>query len=174
MEKGGMETQRNLSSNNKKEVTWSWQTKCSRFSYFVYFPMSPFCKPIKTDKNTHPSFHWGRKNFKFASVPFIVKVMVRKTQFSSVTQSCLTLCNATDCSTPGFPVHHQLPQLVQTHVSWVGDAIQPSHPLLSPALNLSLHQSLFQWISSLHQMAKALELQLRHLSFQRILRTSFL
>ena len=73
-------------------------------------------KPITTDKNTHPSFQWGRKNFRFASVPFIVKVMARETQFSSVAQSCLTLYNATDCSTPGFPVHHQLPELVQTHV----------------------------------------------------------
>jgi len=73
-------------------------------------------KPITTDKNTHPSFHWGRKNFRFASVPFIVKVMARETQFSSVAQSCLTLYNAMDCSTPGFPVHHQLPELVHTHV----------------------------------------------------------
>ena len=71
-------------------------------------------------------------------------------QFSSVTQSCLTLCNPTDCSTPGFPVHHQLLEFTQTHVHWVRDAIQPSHPLLSPscpALNLSQHQGLFQWVS---------------------------
>ena len=69
------------------------------------------------------------------------------THFSSVTQSCLTLCNLMDCSTPGFPVHHQLPELAQTHVHLVGDAIQPSHPLLSPippAFNLSQHQGLFQ------------------------------
>ena len=60
-----------------------------------------------------------------------------------------------DCSTPGLPVHHQLPELVQTHVHWVGDAIQPSHPLSSPsppALNLSQHQGLFQWVSSSHQV----------------------
>ena len=177
MEKGGMETQRNLSSNHKKEVTWSWQTKCSRFSYFVYFPMSPFCKPIKTDKNTHPSFHWGRKNFKFASVPFIVKVMVRKTQFSSITQSCLTLCNATDCSTPGFPVHHQLLEITQIHVLRIGDAIQSFHPLLSPsppAFNLYQHQGLFKWVSSSHQVAKVLEFQLQHQSFQWTPRTDLL
>ena len=64
-------------------------------------------------------------------------------QFSSVAQSCLTICNPTDCSTPGFPVCHQLPEFTQTHVHWVSDAIQPSHPLLSPSpptFNLSQHQ----------------------------------
>ena len=72
-------------------------------------------------------------------------------QFSSVTQSCLTLCDPMDCSTPGLPVHHQLPEVIQTHVHQVGDAIQPSHPLLSPsspAFNLSQHQGLFQGVSS--------------------------
>ena len=67
-------------------------------------------------------------------------------QFSSFTQLCLTLCNPMDCSLPGFPVHHQLPELAQTHVHWVSDAIQPSHSLSSPcppAFNLSQHQSLF-------------------------------
>ena len=69
-------------------------------------------------------------------------------QFSSVTQSCLTLCDPMGCSTPGIPVHHQLPEFTQTHVHWVGDAIQPSHPLSSPsppALNLSQHRGLFKW-----------------------------
>ena len=69
-----------------------------------------------------------------------------------------------DCSTPGFPVHHQLPQLAQTHVYWVGDAIQPSHLLSSPsppAFSLSQHPGLFQWVSALHQVAKVLELQLQ-------------
>ena len=72
-------------------------------------------------------------------------------QFSSVAQSCLTLCNPMNHSTPGLPVHHQLPEFTQTHVHWVGDAIQPSHPLSSsspPALNLSQHQGLFLWVSS--------------------------
>ena len=73
---------------------------------------------------------------------------------SSVTQSCPTLCDSMDCSMPGLPVHHQLPELTETHVHWVGDAIQPSHPLSSPspALNLSQHQGLSQWISSSHQL----------------------
>ena len=84
-------------------------------------------------------------------------------KLSSVTQLCLTLCNPNDCSMPSFPVHHQLRELAQTHR--VGDAIQPFHPLSSPsppAFNLSQHQGFFQWISSSHQVAKVLELQLQH------------
>ena len=71
-------------------------------------------------------------------------------QFNSVAQSCLTLCDPLDCSTPGLPVRHQLLELVQTHAHWVGDAIQPSHPLSfpsPPAFNLSQHQGLFQGVS---------------------------
>ena len=81
---------------------------------------------------------------------------------SSVTKSCLTLCDPMDCRTPGLPVHHQLPELTETYVHQVSDAIQPSHPLLSPsppAFNLSQHQGLFQWVSSSHQVAKVLEFQ---------------
>ena len=81
-------------------------------------------------------------------------------QFSSVAQSCPTLCDPMDCSMPGFPVHHQLPEFIQTHVHWVSDAILPSHLLLSPsppAFNLSRHQGLFKWVSSSHQVAKILE-----------------
>jgi len=84
-------------------------------------------------------------------------------QFSSVTQSCLTLCNLMNHSTPGLPVHHQLPEFTQTHVHRVGDAIQPFHPLSSPsppAPKPSQHQSLFQWVNSLHEVAKVLEFQL--------------
>ena len=101
----------------------------------------------------------------------------RSTHFSSVIQLCSTLCDPKDCSTPGFPVHHQLPELAQTHVHQVSDAIQPSHPLSSPsppALNLSQHQGLFQWVSSSHQLAKVLEFQLQHQSFQWTFRTDFL
>ena len=98
------------------------------------------------------------------------------TLFSSVTQSCLILCNPMDCSTPGPCVYHQRPEFTQTHVHWVSDAIQPSHPLLSPsppAFSLSQHQGLFQWVSSSHQVAKVLEFQLQHQSFQWIFRTGF-
>ena len=98
-------------------------------------------------------------------------------QFNSVTQSCPILCNPMDCSTPGLPVHHQLPEFTQTHFHWVSDAIQQSNPLSSPsppAFNLSQHQGLFQGVSSSHQVAKVLELQLQHQSFQWIFRTDFL
>ena len=101
----------------------------------------------------------------------------RCTHFSSVIQLCPTLCNPMGCSTPGFPVHHQLPELAQTHVHQVIDAIQPSHPLSSPsppALNLSQHQGLFPWVSSSHQVARVLEFQLQHQSFQWTFRTDFL
>ena len=82
-------------------------------------------------------------------------------QFSSVTQSCPTLCDPMNCSTPGLPLHQHLLEFTQTHVHRVGDAIQPSHPLSSPsppAPNPSQHQSLFQWVNSSHEVAKALKL----------------
>ena len=99
------------------------------------------------------------------------------TQLSSVTQSCLTLCNTMNHSMPGLPVHHQLPESTQTHVHGVSDAIQLSHPLSSPsppALNLSQHQGLFKWVSSLHHMAKVLKFQLQHQSYQWTPRTDLL
>ena len=96
--------------------------------------------------------------------------------FRSVAQSCPTLCDPMDYSMLGFPVHHQLPELTQTHVHRVGDAIQPSHPLSSspPAFNISQHQGLFQWVHSSHQVAKVLEFQLQHRSFQWMFRTDLL
>jgi len=84
-------------------------------------------------------------------------------QFNSVAQSCPTLCNPMNRSTPGLPVHHQLPEFTQTHVHRVGDDIQPSHPLSSPsppAPNPSQHQGLFQWVNSSHEVTKVLEFQL--------------
>ena len=86
----------------------------------------------------------------------------------SITQSSLTLCDLMDCTIPGFPILHHLPELAQTHAHWVGDIIQPSHPLSSPsppAINLSHHQGLFQWVGSSHQVTKVLELQFQHQSF---------
>ena len=79
------------------------------------------------------------------------------THYLQFSRSCPTLCDPMDCSTPGFPVHHHLPEFIQTHVHWVSDAIQPSHPLSSPsppAFSLFQHQGLFQWVSSSHQVAK--------------------
>ena len=92
------------------------------------------------------------------------KTIINSVQF---TPSFLTLCNPIDCSTPGFPVYHQLPQFAQTHVHWVSDAIQPSDPLSSPsppAFNLSQHQGLFQEVSSSHQVTKVLEFHLNEYS----------
>ena len=95
---------------------------------------------------------------------------INSVQFSSVAQSCPILCDPMNRSTPGLPVHHQLQEFTQTHVHRVSDAIQPSHPLSSsspPAPNPSQHQSLFLWVNSSHKVAKVLEFQLQHHSFQR-------
>ena len=102
--------------------------------------------------------------------------MQSSVQFSSVTQLCLTLCDPMDCSMPGLPVPHQLPKFTQTHVFWVHDTIQPSYPLSSPspAFNLFQDQGLLKWVSSSHQVAKVLEIQLQHQSFQWTFRTDFL
>ena len=108
---------------------------------------------------------------------YVIYIYIYIYKFSSAAQSCLTLCNPMDCSIPGFPAHHQLLELALTHVHWVGDAIQPSHSLSvpsPPSFNLSQHQRLFKWVSSSHQVAKVLEFQLQHQSFQWIVRTDFL
>ena len=100
----------------------------------------------------------GKERKKFTSVHIF--------QFSSVQSLSRvpTLWDPMDCSTPGLPVHHQLLEFTQTHVHWVSDAIQPSHPLSSaspPTFNLPQHQGLFRWVSSSHQVAKVLEFQLQ-------------
>ena len=113
----------------------------------------------------------------FMTEPHGKPIMHILVQFSSVAHSCPTLCDPMNHSTSGLPVHHQLPESTQTHVHWVGDAIQPSHPLSSPsppALNLSQHQGLFQWVNSLHEVAKVLEFQPQHQSFQWTPRTDLL
>ena len=123
----------------------------------------------------HPVIFAKRKQLCCEGIPGdwapLVKAEMSRasSKFSSVTQSCPTLCDPMNCSTPGLPVHHQLPESTQTHVHWVGDAIQPSHPPLSPsspAVILSHHQGLFKWVRSSHQVAKVLEFQLQHQSFQ--------
>ena len=103
-------------------------------------------------------YHWATRELS----PYF-QCLFSSVQFSSVTQSCPTLCDPMNRSMPGLPVHHHLPEFTQTHIHWVGDAIQPSHPLSSPfppAPNPSQHQSLFQWVNSSHQVAKVLEFQL--------------
>ena len=113
---------------------------------------------------------WGHKESDTTErLSYMCFTLTTHLNFSSVAQSCPTLCNLTDCSTPGFPVHHQLSELAQTPVHQVGDAMQPSHPLLSPsppAFSLSQHQDFFQCVGSSHLMVKVLELQLQHQSFQ--------
>ena len=91
--------------------------------------------------------------------------MIPSGHFSSAAQSCPTLCNPMDCSTPGLPVHHQPPEFTQPHVHQVSDAIQPSHPLSSPSPAFP-SIGVFSRVSSLHQVAKVLEFQLQHQSFQ--------
>ena len=98
-------------------------------------------------------------------------------QFISVAQSCPTLCDPMNGSTPGLPVHHKLLESTQTHIHWVGDAIQPSHPLSSPSphtFKRSQHQGLCKRVSFSHQVAKVLEFHLQHQSFQWTPRTDLL
>ena len=140
---------------------------------------------LQRRKNHFPSTHlsWdpcnkrqiNRRRTNWSLLTYISHIY--SVQFSSVTQSCPALCDTMNHSTPGLPVHHQLPEFTQTHVHWVSDAIQPSHLLSSPsppAFNLSQHQGLFKWVSSSHQVAKVLELQLQHQSFHWIFKTDLL
>ena len=98
----------------------------------------------------------------------LVKAMVFPVQFSSVAQSCLTLCDFTNHSTPGLPVHHQLLEFTPSN------HLILCRPLSPPTFNLLQHQGLFKWVSSLHHVAKVLEFQLQHQSFQWIFRADFL
>ena len=143
----------------------------------LYFKLNIFLRFIFCHCSLCGSIIWVSKLPSNSTVEYYELEIYFMYQFGSVTQLCPTLCDPMDCSTPGFPVHHQFPELTQTHVHQVGDAIQPSHPLSSPSsptFNLSQHQGLFQWVSSLHKVAKVLELQLQHQSFQWIFRTAFL
>ena len=120
----------------KYTIRWFLQAKVSLLPYNIYIVF------------LHDVMTW----YSFSSV-----------QFSSVTESCPTLCDLMNHSMPGLPVHHQHPEFTKTLVHWVSDAIQPSHPLSSPsppAPNPSQHQSLFQSVSSSHEVAKVLEFQL--------------
>ena len=124
---------------------------------------------INISNNDHPRQLMSKVHCVPGMVRRALDGLFSSLQFNSVTQLCPTLFNLMDHSMPGFPVNHQLPEFTQTHVHWVGDAIQLSHPLLSPsppALNLSQHQGLFKWVSSLHQVAKVFEFQLQHQSFR--------
>ena len=128
------------------------------------------------------NIHWviDKENSRKIYTSVSLTMLKPLTVFSSVqlvAQSCPTLCDPMNRSIPGLPVHCQLPELTQTHIHRVSDAIQPSHPLSSPsppAPNPSQHQSLFQWVNSSHEVAKVLEFQLQHQSFQWTPRTDLL
>ena len=147
--------------------------KCPKFAFALLSTLSinsglkltPRCDRAKGYSNGNQSREFDRRASRlFRSV-------------SSVAQSCLTLCDPMNRSTPGLRVHHQLPEFTETHAHRVGDAIQPSHSLSSPcppAPNPSQHQSLFQWVNSSHEVAKVLEFQLQRQSFQWTPRTDLL
>ena len=119
----------------------------------------------------------GHKNALLSTWAWPISFGLASVQLSSVAQSYPTLWDPMNCSTPGLPVYHQLLESTQTHIHQVGDAIQPSHPLLSPslpALNPSQHQGFFLWVNSSHEVAKVLEFQLQHQPFQWIFRVDFL
>ena len=122
------------------------------------------CKPTDPELVTPATFAVGLPH----SGPLSTHPNHRKASFSSVAQSFPTLCDPMDCSMPDFPVHHQLPEVAQIYVD---QSVTPSNHLIlclpfPPAFNLSQHQSLFQGVSSSHEVAKVLEFQLQHQSFQ--------
>ena len=142
--------------------------ECVCMYIFIYTPRNRIAGScdnfvFNSSRYHQTGFHSGstvlHSHYKCVSVLIFLHSFQHFCQFSSVTQSCLTLRDRVDYITPGLPIHHQLLELTQTHVHWVGDAIQPSHPLLSPSptFDLSQHQGVFQWVSSLHQVAKVLE-----------------
>ena len=148
-----------------------WTLRLHRVGFMtdsISIGLVTFCFPLLLP------FFWINYFYSFLAFHFILSAEVltisfvglyfsNSVQFSSVTQSCPTLCDPMNRSTPGLPVHHQLPEFTQTHIHQVSDAIQPSHPLSSPsppAPNRSQHQNLFQWVNSLHEVAKVLEFQL--------------
>ena len=157
------------------------------FTTHIHLSLSTVCIPQTYPEYTLQIFqavyknalgHCWRNRYKIGTTRFSYFTLKKPILFffficcCSFAQSCPTLCDPMDCSTPGFPVLHYLSEFAQTHVHWVGDAIQPSHPLSppSPALHLFQHQGLFQWVGSSHQVAKVLELQFQHQSFQCVFR----
>ena len=130
------------------------------FTHMVKRFLTKVVRSVNGEKTVFPKTVLGEFN---------IHMPRNEAQFSSVTQSCPTLCDPMGFSTAYLPIHHKLPDFTQTHVHWVGDAIQPSHPLLIPflpILNLSQHQGRFKWGSSSHQVANVLEFQLQHQSFK--------
>ena len=155
------------------QVTFHWFHIITGSTQFILLVLCHFCH-----QNTRKmAWYWWMHFFIHEKFHYVWEAALGVRYISSVAQSCLTLCYPMNCGTAGLPVHHQLQEFTQTHVHWVGDAIQPCHPLSSPsppAFSLSQHQGLFKWVSSLHQVAKVLEVQLQHQSFQWTPRTDVL
>ena len=130
-------------------LQWSDRTRCHDLSFFNGVLSQAFPSHLSpSSRGSLVRLHFLPLEWYHLLLFIDATFWIPSVQFSSVTQSCLTLCNPMNRSTPGLPVHHQLPELTQTHVHWVGDAIQPSHPLSSPsppASNPSKHQGLFQY-----------------------------
>ena len=150
-----------------KQLNWNSVTPLA-------FLVVMFCKAHLTSHSRMSGSRWvitpswlsgSWRSFLYSSSVYswhLFLIYFASVQFGSVAQSCPTLCDPMNCGTPGLPVHHQLLEFTQTHVHRVDDAIQPSHPLSSPsppAPNTSQHQGLFQWVNSLHEVAKVLEFQ---------------
>ena len=142
-------------------------------------------KNLNTNNNNNKKEQWGSHSIQRKDIVLgqtqrttvLSTTVILLIQFSSVSQSCPTLCDLMNRSTPGLPVHHRLTEFTQIHVHRVSDAIQPSHPPSSPSPltpNSSQHQSLFQWVNSSYKVAKVLELQPQHQSFQWTPRIGFL
>ena len=154
----------------KKFPFWQEKVFHSIFADFEYISWWVKCNKIIINLQLCSDFKIHFPNYKKGIESLLTPLWlmshclsIQFSQFSSVAQSCLTLCNPMNCSTPGLPVHHQLPEFTQTHVHRVSDAIQPSHSLLSPSPpvhNPSQHQGLFQWVNYSHEVAKVLEFQL--------------
>ena len=147
------------------------------FSQWCHPTISSSVVPFSHLQSFPASRSFSMSQFFTSGGQSILKLRFSSVHVSSVAQSCPTLCDPMNRSTPGLPVHHQLPEFTQTHVHRGGDAIQPSHPLSSPSPPVptpSQHQGLFQWVNSSHQVAKVLEFQLQHQSFQWTPRTDLL
>ena len=173
MLKQGMERV-NVNILGVSELKWTWMGKFNTDDHYIYYCWQESRRRngvaiIVKKRVWNAVLGCNLKNDRMISVHFQSKPFqgkpftIRWDQIRSVAQSCPTLCDPMNRSTPGLPVHHQLPEFTQTHVHRVSNAIQPSHPPSSPsplAPNPSQHQSLFQWVNSLHEVAKVLEFQL--------------
>ena len=141
---------------------------CSIPGFPIYHKLPEFTQThvhwvSNTNQPSHPLSFPSPPAFNLSQHKGLFQWVSSSHQFSSVAHSCPTLCDPMNHSMPGLPVHHQLPEFTQTHVHWVGDAIQPSHPLSSlspPTFNLSQQQGLLKWVSSSHHVAKLLEFHL--------------